>query len=62
MGREVLHLSIAANPKTRAKLDPVLADVLAGARCAECALVESDAIEDGAFEIRDVQFAEREVR
>jgi valyl-tRNA synthetase len=59
MGREVLRLTIVANAKTRAKLDPVLADVLAAARGAGATLLESDAIEDGAFEIRDAEFAER---
>jgi valyl-tRNA synthetase len=57
MGREVLRLGVVASPETLAKLQPVLADVLSAARCADAALVESAALEDGAFEIRDAEFA-----
>jgi valyl-tRNA synthetase len=59
MGREVVRLEIAANAKTWTKLEPVLADVLSAARCAEVARVESDEVDDGVFEIRDAEFAER---
>ncbi len=58
-GREVEHLSIAANPKTLSKLALVAADVLSAARCREHTLAASDDLADGAFEIRDAMFAER---
>jgi len=57
MGREVLRLGVVANPETRAKLEPVLADVLGAARCAAVKLLGNGALEDGAFEIRDAEFA-----
>ncbi len=59
MGREVVRLGIAANPKTLARLAPVLGDVLAAARCERCEQLERDALEDGSFEILDAEFAER---
>jgi len=59
MGREVTSLALAANPKTRAVLGGVLADVLAAARCGACELAESEAIEVGGFEVRSIRFAER---
>jgi valyl-tRNA synthetase len=58
-GREILRLTIAANPKTLARLARVLDDVLAAARCHEHTLAAQDDLADGAFEIRDAEFAER---
>ena len=58
-GREVERLTIAANPKTLAKLALVAADVLSAARVREHALAAQDDLADGAFEIRDAVFAER---
>ena len=57
LGREVLRLGVVASPETRAKLEPVLADVLGAARCAAVTLLENGALGDGAFEIRDAEFA-----
>jgi valyl-tRNA synthetase len=59
-GREVERLTIAGNPKTLAKLAGVAGDVLSAARVREHALAASDEIADGAFEIRDAVFVERE--
>ena len=59
MGREVARLTIAANAKTLDRLAPVLADVLAAARCAEHQLVANDSVENGQFEISDAEFVER---
>ena len=57
MGRAALNLTIAANPKSLALLDPVLSDVLAAARCEAHQLVERADLEDGSFEILDAEFA-----
>jgi valyl-tRNA synthetase len=59
MGREVERLAIQANPKTLARLEPVLADVLAAARCAEHRLAPRDDLADGEFAIADCVFAEK---
>jgi len=59
-GREVERLTIAANPKTLAKLALVAADVLSAARVREHALAAADDLADGAFEIRDAVFVARE--
>jgi valyl-tRNA synthetase len=59
MGREVQRLTIVANAKTRARLESVLADVLAATRCQSHALETRDDVEDGAFAIEDAEFAER---
>jgi valyl-tRNA synthetase len=58
-GRETLRLALAAAPATRAKLAPVMADVLAAARCAEHTLADDAALEAGAVAVRDAVFAER---
>jgi valyl-tRNA synthetase len=57
MGREVLRLGVAANAGTRATLERVLSDVLGAARCGAATLLEDDALEDGAFEVREAVFA-----
>ena len=59
VGREVERIALAANAKTLARLAGVLPDVLAASRCREHALVADDALEDGVFQIRDAEFAER---
>jgi valyl-tRNA synthetase len=59
MGREVERLTIAASPKTLARLEPVLCDVLAAARCAEHRLSPRDDLADGEFTIADAVFAEK---
>jgi len=59
MGREVERLSIASNPKTLSRLEPVLRDVLAAARCAEHRLAARDDLPDAEFAISDAVFAER---
>ena len=58
-GRETLRLALAAAPATRARLAPVVSDVLAAARCAEHTLADDDALEAGAVAVRDAAFAER---
>jgi valyl-tRNA synthetase len=59
MGREVERLSIASNPKTLSRLEPVLADVLAAARCADHRMTARDDLPDAEFAISDAVFAER---
>ena len=56
-GREVESLGIAAGAATLATLGPVLADVLAAARCRSHQLVSDESVEAGACEIRDAVFA-----
>ncbi|HEY8120510.1 MAG TPA: valine--tRNA ligase [Myxococcota bacterium] len=58
-GRETLRLALAAEPATRAKLVPVMQDVLAAARCAAHTLADDAALEPGAIAVRDAVFAER---
>jgi valyl-tRNA synthetase len=60
MGREVERLTIAANAKTLAELEPVLADVLGAGRCRGHALRVDDSLADGLFSVQDAVFAERE--
>jgi hypothetical protein len=57
-GREILELRLAASAKTLAKLEPVLADVLAAAR-ARASSLEPAELADGIFEVRAARFAER---
>ncbi|MEM7412622.1 MAG: valine--tRNA ligase [Myxococcota bacterium] len=59
MGRDVLQMTLAANAKTLALLEPVLGDVLAAARCQSPTIATDDALEDGVYEIRDAVFAEK---
>jgi valyl-tRNA synthetase len=57
MGREALRLVIAANPKSLTRLEPVLSDVLAAARCLGHELAGRPEMEEGAFEILEAEFA-----
>jgi len=57
-GREILELRLAAPAKTLARLEPVLADVLAAARARDFALEPAE-LADGIFEVRAARFAER---
>jgi valyl-tRNA synthetase len=59
MGREVERIAIEANPKTLARIEAVLPDVLGAARCAEHRLVPRDDLGDGEFAISDAVFAEK---
>jgi valyl-tRNA synthetase len=58
MGREVESLVLRASPETLAALAPVLADVLAAARCREHRL-EPASLEAGVFEVAEARIAER---
>ena len=59
MGREVERIAIEANPKTLSRLEPVLSDVLAAARCAAHTLAARDDLADGEFAIAEAVFAEK---
>ena len=59
MGREVVRLGVAANAGTLARLEVVREDVMAGARVHEHRVEERAGLEDGVFEIVDIEFAER---
>ena len=58
-GRETLRLALAAAPATRARLAPVMLDVLAAARCATHTLADDDTLEAGVIAVREAVFAER---
>jgi valyl-tRNA synthetase len=57
MGREVASLVLAAGGKTADDLAPVLADVLAAARCLDHRVEVEDAAPDGEVMVREVKFA-----
>jgi valyl-tRNA synthetase len=58
-GREVTRLTLAAAPATLARVGPVLADVLAAARCTEHRLEERGSLEPGQFAVAAIEFAAR---
>ena len=58
-GREVERLTLYANAATRARLGPVLGDVLSAARCAAHSLATRDALADGEFAVEGAVYAER---
>ena len=58
-GREVAELTLAAEAGTLARLRPVLADVLAAARCASHRLETRADLEPGVFVVAGAKFAER---
>jgi valyl-tRNA synthetase len=58
-GREVAELTLAADAATLTRLRPVLADVLAAARCASHRLETRADLEPGVFVIAGAKFAER---
>lgn len=58
VGRVTEHLVLASNAPTRARLEPVVADVAGAARCIEHRL-ETRAMDDGAFEVLEARFAEK---
>ena len=59
VGREVDQLVISANAATRKRANAVLADVLAAARVQSHRFEESEELEEGAFAVREAQFAQR---
>jgi valyl-tRNA synthetase len=62
MGREVEHLVLHANAGTLERLEPVLADVLAAARCSEIEKAEQSDLADDAFAVSDAVFAPKPER
>jgi valyl-tRNA synthetase len=60
-GREVSHLVLAAETGTLERLRPVLADVLAAARCTGHALETRADLEPGNFAVAGMQLVERPV-
>jgi valyl-tRNA synthetase len=58
-GREVERLTLAGQQATLARLEPVLGDVVAAARCAEHRLEERRGLEPGAFAVAAIEFAAR---
>jgi valyl-tRNA synthetase len=60
VGRSIRALTVAANPATRARLEPVAADVMAAARAERWDVALDAAAADGAFSIAGVEFAEPE--
>ena len=57
MGREVLGLTLSANPSTRERLGPVLSDVLAATRCHSHRSAIVDGLAEDQIEITDAEFA-----
>ena len=58
MGRPVARLRIRAHPETLAGLEPVLADVLAAARCAGFAAEATPSLAPGALEVAELIVAD----
>jgi valyl-tRNA synthetase len=58
-GREIERLAIAGSAATLERLEPVLSDVLAAARCRAHRLLPREDLADGALRIEDAVFAER---
>ena len=54
-----MRLALAAAPETRARLAPVISDVLAAARCAAHEFADDAALAPGTVNVRDAVFAER---
>jgi valyl-tRNA synthetase len=59
-GRVAEELVLAANDRTRARLEPVWADVAASARCQSHRLETKAKLDDGAFEVLSARFAEKQ--
>jgi valyl-tRNA synthetase len=62
MGREVRLLALAAAPATLARVRPVLADVLAAARCASHRVEPAADVDEGAFRVLALDLAPRDER
>jgi valyl-tRNA synthetase len=62
IGRAVTSLTLAASPPTLAALRPIVEDVLAATRTRSYELVEDAALSANAFVLREVTFAEAEVK
>jgi valyl-tRNA synthetase len=60
VGRGIRSLTVATNPATRSRLDPVAADVMAAARAERWDVADDAAVADGGFRIADVEFAAQE--
>lgn len=59
VGRVAEHLTLAANPKTMRRLEPLWPDVAGAARCEEHAFETDEALEDEVFEVRAARFQEK---
>ena len=59
MGREVASLTIEATPATLDRLTPVLADVLAAARCHTHTLNPNPSLEESTITIKNPTFPPR---
>ena len=57
IGRGVTSVALGASPATIARLEPVLADVLASARVSGHTLESRPALADGAVDVADITFA-----
>ena len=60
VGRGIRTLTVATNPATRARLESVVADVMAAARAERWDVAADAAAADGAFRVAAVEFAEQE--
>jgi valyl-tRNA synthetase len=58
-GRAITQLTLAAEPATLRRVEPVLADVLAAARGGAHRLAPRDGLEAGKFAVDEIAFAER---
>jgi valyl-tRNA synthetase len=59
VGRQLARLRVAAGPRTVALLGPCLADLASAARAAGEVLSPREGMEDGAFEVAEIELAEK---
>ncbi|HKQ19543.1 MAG TPA: class I tRNA ligase family protein, partial [Candidatus Eisenbacteria bacterium] len=60
VGRGIRTLTVAANPATRTRLEPVAADVMAAARAERWSVAVDAAAADGAVSVAGIEFADPE--
>jgi hypothetical protein len=59
VGRQLSQLRVVASPKTAALLAPCLADLASAARAEGDILSAREGMDDGTFEVAEIQLAER---
>jgi valyl-tRNA synthetase len=59
VGRQLARLRVAASPRTVALLGPCLADLASAARAEGEVLSPREGMEDGAFDVTDIELAEK---
>jgi valyl-tRNA synthetase len=59
VGRQLARLRVATSPRTAALLAPCLADLASAARAGGDILSPREGMEDGAFEVTDIELADK---